>query len=371
VGSHGDTAASEIAARTFGLCASRDDTARPNDALIKAGYIQQQCVRLAQAEGEIRMAILVTGAAGFVGNNVVRRLVAEGKPVRAMVRNVNKAKLRLADVRDKVEIVRGDVTDRASLGPLMRDVSAVVHTVAIALEKGGATYEEVNYQGTIHVVDAAEAANVHRFVNVSQNGARSDHFSRFLRSKGRAQEYVASSTLRWTAVRPSAIFGPQDEFFNSIARLVRVTPLIFPNIGGGKAQFQPVSVDDVTTAIVRSIDDPHTYEKEFALGGPEVLTLEEIEKRILKAMHARRALFNAPAGLLKVPVTLMEWTLPGTPVNRTLLELLKEPNVVADNALVSYFALSPKAFSGDNIAYLADNTAGLAFKSMFTGKTVT
>ncbi len=316
------------------------------------------------------MAILVTGGAGFVGNNVVRRLVAEGKPVRAMVRDVEKAKVRLGDLKDKVEIVRGDLTDRASLTPLMRDVSAVVHTVAIAIEKGDATYEEVNYQGTIHIVDAAEAANVHRFINVSQNGASPEHFSRFLRSKGRAQEYVATSTLRWTAVRPSAIFGPQDEFFNSIARLVRVTPLIFPNIDKGKAQFQPVSIDDVTDAIVRSIDDPNTYEKEYALGGPEVLSLEEIERRILKALSARRALFPAPAWLLKVPVTLMEWLLPGTPVNRTLLELLKEPNVVADNALTSYFHVTPKPFSGDNIAYLADNTAGLALNVMFTGKTV-
>ena len=316
------------------------------------------------------MAVLVTGAAGFVGNNVVRRLVAEGKPVRAMVCDPEKAKVRLGDLKGKIEIVKGDVTDRASLAPAMRDVSAVVHTVAIALEKGGATYEEVNYQGTIHLVDAAEAAKVRRFINVSQNGASPDHFSRFLRSKGRAQEYVKTSTLQWTAVRPSAIFGPQDEFFNSIARLVRVTPLIFPNIGGGKATFQPVSIDDVVTAIVRSIDDPGTYEKEYTLGGPDVLTLETIERRILEAMKARRWLFPAPAWLLKVPVTLMEWLLPGTPVNRTLLELLKVPNVVPDNGLTTYFNVTPKPFSGENIAYLASNTAGQALNKMFTGKTL-
>ncbi|MFN8377970.1 MAG: complex I NDUFA9 subunit family protein [Anaerolineae bacterium] len=316
------------------------------------------------------MAILVTGAAGFVGNNVVRRLVAEGKPVRAMVRDTDKAKVRLGDLKGKIEIVKGDVTDRASLAPAMRDVSAVVHTVAIAIEKGDATYEDVNYQGTIHVVDAAEAANVHRFVYVSQNGASSDHFSRFLRSKGRAQEYVSTSTLQWTAIRPSAIFGPQDEFFNSIARLVRVTPLIFPNIGGGKALFQPVSVEDVVTAIVRSIDDPATFEKSYDLGGPEVLTLETIERRILEAMKARRWLFNAPTWLLKVPVTLMEWLLPGTPVNRTLLELLKVPNTVADNGLGSYFKVEPTPFSGEHIAYLAESTAGSALKKMFTGKTL-
>lgn len=316
------------------------------------------------------MAILVTGAAGFVGNNVVRRLVAEGKPVRAMVHDPEKAKIRLGDLKGKVEIVKGDVTDRASLVPLMRDVSAVVHTVAVAIEKGNATYEDVNYQGTIHVVDAAEAANVRRFIYVSQNGASPDHFSRFLRSKGRAQEYVATSTLQWTAVRPSAIFGPQDEFFNSIARLVRVTPLIFPKIGGGQSLFQPVSIDDVVTAIARSIDDPNTFEQAYDLGGPEVLTLETIERRVLAAIHGRRWLFNAPVWLLKVPVTLMEWLLPGTPVNRTLLELLKAPNVVENNGLTTYFKVEPAPFSGEHITYLADNTAGSALRKMFTGKTV-
>ncbi|RDJ93937.1 hypothetical protein B4Q13_18430, partial [Lacticaseibacillus rhamnosus] len=80
-----------------------------------------------------------------------------------------------------------------------------------------------------------------------------DHFSRFLRSKGRAQQYVAQSSLKWTAVRPSAIFGPQDEFFNAFARLIRLTPVVFPLIGGGTALFQPVSVYDVVEAITRSL----------------------------------------------------------------------------------------------------------------------
>lgn len=316
------------------------------------------------------MAVLVTGAAGYVGNNTVRRLVELGKPVRAMVRDVDKANRRLGDVRGKVEFVKGDVTDRASLAPLMRDVSAIVHTVAIAIEKGGATYEEVNFQGTINLVDAAEAAGVQRFINVSQNGARPDHFSRFLRSKGKAQEYVASSGLQWTAVRPSAIFGPQDEFFNSFARLIRLTPVVFPLIGDGKAQFQPVSVYDVVEAIVRSLDDDGTIGKEFALGGPEVLTIGEIEQRVLKAMNTSRALVPAPLGLLKPAVFLMEKLLPGAPVNLTLLELLKEPNIVADNALVNYFNMQPRPFAGEHIAYLKRASAGEALKKIFTGATV-
>lgn len=316
------------------------------------------------------MAVLVTGAGGFVGNNVVRRLVQQGRPVRAMVRSAEKAKSRLSDVANQVEFVEGDVTKRGTLDALMRDVSEIVHTVAIPMERGEQTYEEVNFQGTVNIVDAAERAGVRRFINISQNGARPDHFSRFLRSKGKAQEYLASSPLEWTALRPSVIFGAQDEFFNAFARLIRLTPVIFPLIGGGTAQFQPVSVFDVTEAVVRSLDDSGTIRKEFELGGPEVLTLGEIEKRILNAMGEKRALVNAPVGLLRPAVFMMEKTLPGSPVSTTLLELLKEPNIVHDNALVTYFNMQPRPFAGDNIAYLRDATAGSAIKRFTSGAAV-
>lgn len=316
------------------------------------------------------MTVLVTGAAGYVGNNTVRRLVAAGKPVRAMVRDTDKAKMRLGDISDKIELVTGDVTDRDSLKQAMNGVTAVVHLVAIPMERGGATYEEINYQGTINVADAAVEAGVERFINMCQNGAAPDHFSRFLRSKGRAQQYVASTPLKWTAVRPSVVFGPQDEFFNAFARLIRLTPLIFPLIGGGKALFQPVSVHDVVETMVRSLDDEQTIGREFELGGPEVLNLGEIERRILKAMGESRSLISIPVGLLRPAVFVMEKTLPGTPVNLTLLELLGTPNTVSDNALVSYFGIDPRPFAGENIAYLKGATAGSALRRFFTGKAV-
>ncbi|MEP7292907.1 MAG: hypothetical protein ABI835_14080, partial [Chloroflexota bacterium] len=110
--------------------------------------------------------------------------------------------------------------------------------------------------------------------------------------------------------------------------------------------------------------------REFELGGPEVLTLGEIEKRTLEAMGSSRVMVNAPAGLLRPAVWVMEKTLPGAPVNLTLLELLKVPNVVKDNALVSYFSMQPRPFAGENIRYLKDATAGAALKRFFTGANV-
>lgn len=316
------------------------------------------------------MRVLVTGGSGFVGNNVIDLLVRRGDQVRAQVTNRDKAQKRLGKYGAQVEIVQADIANQAALERLMPGVDAVVHTVAISMEKGGRTYDEVNYQGTINVVNAAEKAGVTRFINISQNGADSKLPYRFLASKGKAQEYVASSKLRWTALRPSAIFGPQDEFFNTFARLVRLTPIVFPLIGGGKATFQPVSIYDVAEAVVRSLDDDGTIGKELILGGPEALTLEEIEKRVIATLGTSRLLVSAPVALLRPAVAVMQAVLPGSPVSTGLLDLLAVPNTTPRNDLVEYFKLDPIPFSGKHIDYLKDTSVGQALNKFFTNATV-
>ena len=314
------------------------------------------------------MRVLVTGASGYVGNNIVPLLIERGHEVRAQVRDMEKAKMRLGELAQKIEFMQGDVRNRDQMELLMGDMDAVIHLVAIAMEKGDATYEEVNYQGTINTVDAAEKAGVKRFINMSQNGADSQLPYRFLKSKGLAQEYVASSGTDWTAMRPSAIFGPQDEFFNTFARLVQLTPFVFPLIGGGDSRFQPVSVYDVAEATVRALEDDATIGQELVLGGPEILTLKEIEERIIEAMGTTRTFVNAPVGLLRPAVTVMQNVLPGSPVSTSLLDLLAVDNTVEHNALVEHFGMEPIPFKGEHIAYLRQANPSDTLRQFFTGK---
>jgi NADH dehydrogenase len=238
------------------------------------------------------------------------------------------------------------------LGPVLTGCKTVIHTVAIAIEKGKYSYELINAQGTANVLEAAKSAGIKRFINISQLGADPNLPYRFLASKGLAQEHVARSGLDWTAFRPSVIWGPEDEFANTFAKLVQITPIIFPIIDKN-AEFQPVWVDDVAAAVVKSIDQEDTIGQEFELGGPEVLTLEEIERRTLKAVGANRVMIPFPRPILNVIVTLIENTLPSPPVTRSLLELLSVNNVTQDNTL-GRFVEEPRPFTSENIAPYMD-----------------
>ncbi len=315
------------------------------------------------------MRILVTGAAGYVGNNLVRRLVQGGHTVRALVRHRAKVEARLADLTDRLEIAEGDVTEPATLAPAFEGVDAVIHLVAVAIEKGAATYERINTQGTIHVVNAATAAGVPRFVNMSQNGARADSPYRFLASKGKAQDYVAASGLRWTGLLPSVIWGPQDEFANVQARLIKLTPLVFPLVGDGQAKFQPVWVGDVVEAAARCVDDETTVGQKLWLAGPEVLTYEEIVRRVLAALGARRRMVRVPVAALRPLVKLMEVALPNPPVTTSLLEMLDEENTVPRNDLIERFHIAPRPFLPEYLGYMRAFTTTGTLRRLFGNRT--
>ena len=293
--------------------------------------------------------ILVTGGSGYVGSHLVRRLAKDGRPVRVLVRDRQRAEREARLNGLDVDWTEGDVTRPDTLTGAFADVTAVIHTVAIAVERPGRSYEAINVQGTENILSAASAAGVRRFINMSQLGAAPDLPYRFLASKGRAQALVAESGLDWTAFRPSVIWGPEDEFANTFARLAQLTPIIFPIVGDGKARFEPIWIEDVVTCVEKSLDEKATYQKEYELGGPEVLEMEEIERRTLSALGAKRFFIRFPLPLIRIIVRLMEVLLPAPPVTRSLLELLGVDNVTSKNS-VSRFVKEPRPFTSDYVA---------------------
>jgi len=307
--------------------------------------------------------VLVTGAGGLVGARTCRLLAERGWSVRALVRDRARAEQRLSGA--KVEYAIGDLRDRDLVNAAVRGADAVVHLAAIAIERAGQTYEAVNSEATATLLEAARATGVPRFIQMSQNGASSSSPHRFLRSKGIAEDLVRASDRSWTVLRPSVIFGPGDEFVTVLARLVRLSPLVYPLPGGGTARFQPVAVGDVAAAIAICLERSDTAGRAFALGGPEPLTLREIAARVLKAMGARRMLVGAPIGVMRPLVAFAQLVLPSPPVTTGLLALLDNDNVTPDNALEPVFEITPTPFTAEQLGYLRGITAGDAVRSLF------
>jgi uncharacterized protein YbjT (DUF2867 family) len=307
--------------------------------------------------------VLVTGAAGLVGIHTCRELSKNGWQIRALIRDPARAAMALGQL--PVEFRVGDIRDATTLRNSLNGCGAVVHLAAIAVEKKGESYADSNTAATERLISAARAESVHRLIFMSQNGADSRSPYPFLHSKGVAQNTVKTSGLGWTILRPSVIFGPEDQFVNVLGRLIRLTPRIFPLPGGGTARFQPIAVDDVARVIRMSLEKKETVNQTYELGGAIPLTLRQMTERILTAMGTTRTLVPVPVKLLRPIVALAQRLLPNPPVTSSLLDLLALDNTVANNALTEYFKVVPVPFAADELQYLRRITARNALRSLF------
>jgi uncharacterized protein YbjT (DUF2867 family) len=242
--------------------------------------------------------IFVTGGTGFVGSNIRRAL--GDRPVRLLVRSAARFS---EPVGGNLEVVEGDVTDPASLRGAMDGCEAVVHLVAIIAEEGGQTFDGVIRQGTVNVVEEAKRAGVRRFLHMSAMGTRHDPVFGYFEAKWQAEQAVQHSGIPWTIFRPSVIFGPGDEFINTLATLVKLAPVI-PVVGTGKSKFQPVSVREVAQAFLKALDDPATAGQIYELGGGKVYEYRQMLDVISRKLGKRKPMVRVPVGLMKPVVTL-------------------------------------------------------------------
>ncbi|HMG00146.1 MAG TPA: NAD(P)H-binding protein, partial [Gemmatimonadaceae bacterium] len=307
--------------------------------------------------------VLVTGAAGMVGIHTCRELTKKGWQIRALIRDPAKAAMALGQL--PVEFRVGDVRDASTLRSSLSGCGAVVHLAAIAIEKKGESYRESNTAATERLISAARAETVQRVIFMSQNGADSRSPYPFLRSKGVAQDSIKTSGLNWTILRPSVIFGPEDQFVNVLGRLIKLTPKVFPLPGGGSARFQPIAVDDVARVIRMSLEKKDTVHQSYDLGGAIPLTLLQMTERILTAMGTHRKIVPVPVRALRPVIALAQRLLPNPPVTPSLLDLLSLDNTVPNNALTEHFKVVPIPFAADELQYLRRITVRNALRSLF------
>jgi NADH dehydrogenase len=287
--------------------------------------------------------VVVFGGTGFLGQRLVHRLVAEGVIVRVAVRQPDGAQSALpaADLA-QVTFVRADVRDQASVAAALEGADAVINAVSAYVEKGDVTFEAVHVRGAETVAREAARLGVARLVLISGIGADPQSRSPYIRSRGRGELAVQQVFPDATIVRPSAMFGPGDAMFGTLANLARLLPVL-PLIGGGRTRLQPVYVEDVAEAVARILADPGTVGRTYELGGPAVYTLRDLVRFTLHVTGKRRLLMSLPFRLAEIQARLFEF-LPSPPLTTGQVDLLKADSV-ASGALPGFLELNirPKA----------------------------
>ena len=272
--------------------------------------------------------VSVFGGTGFLGRRLVRRLAAEGTAVRVAVRHPDRARSALqAAGLERVTVFGADVRDQAAVAAVIAGADAVVDAVSAYVETGGVTFEAVHEQGAETLARKAAAVGVARFVLVSGIGADPESASPYIRARGRGERVVKQVFPGATIVRPSAMFGPGDALFGTLAHLARLLPVL-PLIGGGHTHLQLVYVEDVAEAIARILVDHATAGRTYELAGPAVYTLRELFEITLRLTGRRRLLVPVPFAVAELQARLFE-LLPSPPLTTGQVDLLKADNVAS------------------------------------------
>ncbi len=298
-----------------------------------------------------RKIATVFGGSGFIGRYVVKRLARAGHTVRVAVTDPGGA--RFLQTQGKVgQIVplAAGVTEEEAVARAVAGADLVVNLVGILFERKRGDFDRIQAEGAGRVARLSAAAGVERLVHVSAIGADPASPSAYGRTKAEGEAAVRAAFPSATILRPSIVFGPEDQFFNRFAGLGRVLP--FMPVIAGDTRFQPVYVGDVADAVLAAAERDDAPGRTYELAGPRSRTFRELLRYILEVTGHRRPMVNIPMGLARIQARLGEF-LPNPPLTRDQLLMLQRDNVPAPGALgLVDLGIQPKALEAVVPTYL-------------------
>lgn len=277
--------------------------------------------------------VTVFGGSGFVGRHTVRALAKAGWRVRAAVRRPDLAgHLQPMGGVGQIHAVQANLRYPDSLKAACAGADVVINLVGVLSPAGKQSFNAVHAAGARAVAKAAREAGVGRVIHVSAIGADRNSAANYARSKAEGEAGVLEEFPDAVILRPSIVFGPEDDFFNRFAAMARISPLL-PLIGGGKSKFEPVFVGDLASAIAAAAAGAGKAGQVYEIGGPEVLTFRQILDKTQAWSERKRGYLRLPFWLAKLQA-LLTWPLPNAlrPVTVDQLRMLQVDNVVSEKA---------------------------------------
>jgi uncharacterized protein YbjT (DUF2867 family) len=295
---------------------------------------------MADATFERSRLATVFGGSGFLGRHIVRALARQGWRVRVAVRRPDLAEfLRTIGVVGQVEPVQANLRYPASSVAAIEGAEMVVNATGVRAESGAQTYQAVHVDGASALARAASAAGVEAYVHISGIGADPKSSSAYIASKGLGEAATLEAFPSAAVLRPSVVFGPEDDFFNRFGALSRFMPII-PLFGGGATRLQPVYVGDVARATAAALAGQAKPGLIYELGGPQVITLRETAELVLRTVDRRCLLVGLPLApsrwIASITTFASKATMGKFPklltTSRDQIDLLADDNVVSDKA---------------------------------------
>jgi NADH dehydrogenase len=280
--------------------------------------------------------VFVTGGTGFIGPKIVHALRAQDRDVRALARSPARG-AQLASWG--AELASGDVTDPVSVRTAMEGCSHVVHLVAL-LRGSAQDFHRVMTEGFRNVLAAAKEQRAERVILMSALGTNdaTKDLVPYYRAKWQMEQDLEASGLDYVIVRPSFVFGPDGGALPTFVRQVKVSPVVTV-IGPGLQRSQPIWVEDVAAYFARAIDNPQAANRTFEIGGPDVVTWNELYERIARVLGKRRRLVHVPFGVARTGARLTQ-RLPGAPLSVDQVTMLQGgDNVVSSPDAVDTFQI--------------------------------
>ncbi len=287
--------------------------------------------------------ILVTGGTGFIGRAVLRQLFESGRVARVLIRP-SRHSPRLPKGRN-IDVAVASLLDERALRAALKGVDAIIHLAGAEWHGRNANLLDVDIRGTENLARVAADSDIKRIITVSHIGASRSSGYPVFKAKGIAEEHIRRSGVPHTIFRSSLVFGPEDHFTTSLARMLAMSPILFPVPGSTRTVVQPLWVEDLVTVMLWSLEDEATVDRTYEIGGSEYFTIRQVVELLMQATRRQRILFDLHPVFMRALFVTLETFVPNFPGSSFWMDYIAVSRTCPVDNLPHSFGLMPARFA--------------------------